>query len=149
MKQASLSGPWTSAEINGFLDKSVIPVRLSAVSDSGWPVIVSLWYLHEDGAILCATRGASRIAGLVAKNPRVAFEVAGEKPPYFGIRGQGNATVSPDTDAAVLSRLADRYLGPGESRFRNWLLENAEDEVAITIRPTRVMSWDYRKRMGR
>lgn len=149
MTQATLSGPWSAADISAFLDRSIIPVRLSAVSDSGWPVIVSLWFLRDGDTIRCATRGNSKIAGLLERNPRVAFEVAGERPPYCGIRGQGHATMGPDADAALLTVLIDRYLGPRQTSFRSWLLDNADDEVAIAIEPTRLMSWDYRKRMSR
>jgi nitroimidazol reductase NimA-like FMN-containing flavoprotein (pyridoxamine 5'-phosphate oxidase superfamily) len=91
-----LSGPWSRADIGEFLRQSIIPLRLSAISAAGWPVIVSLWYLYEDGVIRCASRRHARIISLLEENPRCAFEIAGEAPPYFGIRGQGMASIDSD-----------------------------------------------------
>jgi len=143
-----ITGPWSHNEIESFLASAIIPVRLSVISTSGWPIIVSLWFLYENGHLNCATRSSSKIARLLTGRPRVAFEVSGETPPYYSIRGQGLASLSADKDAVLLSRLADRYLGDERAQFRQWLLEGSKNEVAIRITPLRIMSWDYRKRMG-
>jgi hypothetical protein len=84
---------------------------------------------------------------LLARQSRLGFEIAVEKPPYYGIRGQGLASLGMDNDAALLTRLINRYLGEQKTPFREWLLKGAENEIAITIRPVRIMSWDYRDRM--
>ncbi|MDA0662534.1 MAG: pyridoxamine 5'-phosphate oxidase family protein [Proteobacteria bacterium] len=147
MTQTVLSGPWSAGEIGTYLAGAVIPVRLSAISPAGWPVVLSLWFLYEDGAFHCASRSHARIVALLDANPRCGFEVAGETPPYCGVRGQGLATLDRTNGAAVLARLADRYLGTGDTPFRRKLMQGAQDEVALVIRPTRMMSWDYRKRM--
>jgi len=143
-----LNGPWSHREIESFLGSTVIPIRLSVTSTSGWPIIVSLWFLYENGHLNCATRSSSNIARLLSGQPRVGFEVSGETPPYYGIRGQGLASLSADKDAVLLSRLMDRYLGDKRAQFRQWLLEGSKNEVAIRIKPLRIMSWDYRKRMA-
>jgi len=142
-----LSGPWSVDEIGTYLAGAVIPVRLSAISPAGWPVVLSLWFLYADGAFHCASRSHARIVALLEANPRCGFEVAGETLPYFGVRGQGVATLDRKNGKAVLERLADRYLGAGDTPFRRRLMQGARDEVALIIRPTRMMSWDYRKRM--
>jgi len=148
MTSPKLTGPWSRPEITAFLESAIIPVRLAVVSEAGWPVIVSLWFLYEDGLLFCATRSTSKVAKLLANQSRVGFEVAVEKPPYYGIRGQGLASVSRDIDAKLLTRLANRYLGEQETRFRRWLINGADEEAAIKIRPVRIMSWDYRRRMA-
>lgn len=147
MTQPLLSGTWSRAEIGLFLSQSIIPLRLSAISPAGWPVVVSLWYLHEDGVIWCASRRHARIISLLERNPRCAFEIAGETPPYFGVRDQGIASIDPAGAAELLTKLVNRYLGTDETPFRRWLLAGATDETSIAIRPLRCMSWDYRDRM--
>ena len=149
MTTPKLTGPWSLSDIGAYLDSAVIPVRLSAVSESGWPVVVSLWFLYEGETILCATRPTSRIAKLIEAGPRIGFEIAADLPPYRGVRGQGMASLRPDRDAVLLTKLVDRYLGPDDTPFRQWLLAGADDEVAVAIRPVRLMSWDYRARMNR
>ena len=148
MQPPNLTGPWPLAEIETFLGSAAIPARISAISTSGWPVIVSLWFLYENGSLFCATRSTSKIARLLIDQPRVAFEVSGETPPYYGIRGQGLASISADENGVLLSRLVERYLGDDRPRFRKWLLNGSNNEVSIRIRPLRIMSWDYRKRMA-
>jgi len=142
------NGPWSPAEADSFLQDAVIPMRLSAVSPAGWPVVLSLWFLYEDGAFIAASRPNARIVKLLEGNPRCGFEVAREAPPYCGVRGQGKATLDAAVGEAVLGRLAARYLGETETPFRRWLMAGAADEVAIIIRPVRLMTWDYRGRMA-
>ena len=148
MSEVALTGPWSQADVEAYLQAAVIPARISVVSKSGWPVVVSLWFLYERQTIYCATRPMSRIAKLLAGQSRVGFEIAGEAPPYRGVRGQGIASLGVDAGGVLLTRLIDRYLGKAETPFRNWLLAGADGEVAIAIRPVRFMSWDYRARMG-
>jgi nitroimidazol reductase NimA-like FMN-containing flavoprotein (pyridoxamine 5'-phosphate oxidase superfamily) len=147
MSMPKRSGPWSHPKIAEFLNSKIIPARVSVVSDSGWPIVTSLWFLYERETIFCAVRSTSRIAGYLAKQPRVGFEIAGEAPPYMGVRGQGLASLSPDDDGVLLTRLIDRYLGKEETEFRKWLLSGADDELAVAIKPVRLMSWDYRGRM--
>jgi nitroimidazol reductase NimA-like FMN-containing flavoprotein (pyridoxamine 5'-phosphate oxidase superfamily) len=148
MEPPNLTGPWSLPEIETFLGSAVIPARISAISTSGWPVIVSLWFLYENGDLFCATRSTSKIARLLIDQPRVAFEVSGDTPPYYGIRGQGLASISADGNGVLLSRLVERYLGEERPQFRKWLSEGSKNEVAIRVTPVRIMSWDYRKRMA-
>ena len=149
MSDPTRTGPWSQSEIDDYLGSAVIPARIAVVSDTGWPVIVSLWFLYERQTIYCATRPTARIVNLLTGQPRVGFEIAAETPPYRGVRGQGVATLSADEGGALLTRLVDRYLGTAETAFRKWLLEGAEGEISIAIRPVRFMSWDYRARMER
>jgi len=149
LADSKLSGPWSLSDVELFLHQALIPVRLSAISPSGWPTVVSLWFIYEDGVLKCATKPSARITKLLRENPKCGFEIAGETPPYHGVRGQGLATLDHKLGPNLLPRLIDRYIGPDITPFRRWLLIGQEEEVAIVIRPTRLMSWDYRKRMQR
>jgi hypothetical protein len=130
-----------------FLHQALIPVRLSAISPSGWPTVVSLWFIYEDGVLKCASKPSARITELLRENPKCGFEIAGETPPYHGVRGQGLATLDHKSGPTLLPRLIDRYIGPNITPFRRWLLIGQAEEVGIIILPIRLMSWDYRKRM--
>ena len=148
MNSPKRSGPWSHSDIGAYLESAIIPARVSVVSGSGWPIIVSLWFLYERETIFCAVRSTSRIAEHFARQPRVGFEIAADAPPYRGVRGQGLVSLSPDDDGFLLTRLIDRYLGTEETSFRKWLLDGAKDEIAVALKPVRFMSWDYRGRMG-
>ena len=148
MPNPKLSGPWDESTYATYLRETALPIRLSVVSSSGWPTIVSLWFVYDEGAIHCASKKSARIVELLEENPKCAFEVSGETPPYFGVRGQGKVTLEPKLGPKLLPKLIERYVGPEDSCFRRWLLAQSTEEVAIIINPIRVMSWDYRKRMS-
>ena len=141
------TGPWDEARIERHFDESRVPLRLACADGAGWPVVVSLWYLRDAGALWCATPAHSSVARWLAREPRCGFEVAPNEPPYFGVRGRGTAELVPAEGDRVLRRLAERYLGGDSSAFARWLLARRVAEVAIRIMPSRVVSWDFRERM--
>lgn len=143
-----LSGPWSQSDCNEYLQQSVIPIKLSAVSSDGWPTIASLWFIHENGILSCVTKKKARITQLLRNDPRCGFEISCEAPPYCGIRGRGTVELSEHLGPCLLPRLVDRYIGVEETKFRRWLLSRNDEEIAIMISPISLMSWDYRKRMS-
>jgi hypothetical protein len=141
------SSAWDVAGIEKFLQNTLIPLRLSCLSRTGYPLISSLWFYHDADALWCATQAEAHIAALLEINPQCGFEVAGDAPPYRGVRGQGRAMLSKADGADVLGRLIDRYLGSRDSDFARWLLARGDKEVSIRIEPEWLTSWDYASRM--
>jgi len=139
---------WELPQIESFLVDTEIPVKLACINGAGRPLVCSLWYLYDDGAIWCATKASSDVAGFLKDSADCGFEVAPESMPYKGVRGQGRVTLMPDAGLPVLLRLLDRYLGTRESAFAKWLIDQAHDEVAIKIEPDWLTSWDFTKRMN-
>ncbi len=141
------SGPWGEDEVRTYLDDAEIPVRLSCNGPAGFPLVASLWFVHEAGELWCATRPDSEVARRLTLDPRCAFEVAADGPPYRGVRGIGQASFEPGRGRSVLERLIERYQGRTDNPLGRWLLGRADDELAVRIAPIRMMSWDYRERM--
>jgi nitroimidazol reductase NimA-like FMN-containing flavoprotein (pyridoxamine 5'-phosphate oxidase superfamily) len=149
--QASIvrtSSAWDLAQIEAFLGSSLIPVRLACLSRADEPLICSLWFCYDEGAIWCATQGGAHVAAMLERNPSCAFEVAGDSMPYSGVRGQGRVSISKTDGADVLLRLIDRYLGSRETDFARWLVARQANEVSIRIDPEWVTSWDFGARRG-
>ncbi|MDO8863326.1 pyridoxamine 5'-phosphate oxidase family protein [Haliea sp. E1-2-M8] len=144
----TLKGPWSRREIEQFLEDSRFPLRLACTSRDGYPRVVSVWYAHVDGALLCVSHRKSALVKLLEQDSRVGFEVSPNAPPYHGVRGQGRVSLAPLGDHDVLETLLDRYLGQQESRVGNWLLARKDEETLITLYPERMFSWDYRQRMA-
>jgi len=134
-------------EIEKYLDGMKIPLRLSCVTDSGWPVGLSLWYLYEDGDFYCATQADARVVDYLQQDPRCAFEVAGDQPPYRGVRGQGTAVILPDQGLEMLNQLLMRYLGNVDNPLAQKLLSRPTPEVALRITPVNFTTWDFTQRM--
>lgn len=150
MMEASIvrkSSAWSADEIGRYLDKIEIPARLACLGGNGAPLIVSLWFIHNGGAIWCATQDSAKIAALLRQDPRCAFEIAADSRPYRGVRGQGRATISAQQGPAVLDSLIERYLKTQDSPFARWLAARSESEVAIQVVPDWITAWDFSQRM--
>jgi hypothetical protein len=141
------TGPWTELQIREFLGEACIPMRLAANTDSGFPVILSLWFLPEDDELLAAVHQDARIAKRLKADSRCAFEIAPNEPPYRGVRGQAVASLEREGGGALLERLLNRYLGSSDSRLGRFLLARADEELVVRLRPSRIASWDYSRRM--
>jgi nitroimidazol reductase NimA-like FMN-containing flavoprotein (pyridoxamine 5'-phosphate oxidase superfamily) len=144
---ARISGPLDRDGIALFLDESLIPVRLACVAPSGWPIVVSLWFARRGDELVCATQRSSSLVRALEHEPRCAFEVAGERPPYRGGRGRARVTIEPDEGLATLAELVSRYLGGTEGSFARWLLGRTSPEVVLRLDPVEISSWDYSRRM--
>jgi nitroimidazol reductase NimA-like FMN-containing flavoprotein (pyridoxamine 5'-phosphate oxidase superfamily) len=138
---------WSQDAITAFLHQMRIPLRLAAVTRTGWPLVVSLWYLYENGRLHCATQNTAKIVTHLGREPRCAFEVAADQPPYRGVRGQGKAHISPRRGTEILTRLLERYLGGTSSSLAKRLLARSVDEVVIEVEPIAFTTWDFTVRM--
>jgi len=142
-----LTGPWTESRVQEFLAETRIPMRLAANTDSGFPIVLSLWFLAQDEDILAVVHRDARIAKRLKADARCAFEIAPDEPPYRGVRGQATASLDSDGAAALLERLLDRYLGSTDSSLGDFLLARAKEELIVRLRPIWIASWDYSRRM--
>ncbi len=99
-----------SAPLVRFLDRTRIPLRLACTTESGWPFVLSLWYVFQDGVLYCATQESARIVTYLRLNPQCAFEIAADLPPYCGARGRARAEIDPGRGPEILELLLERYL---------------------------------------
>ena len=143
----NLTGPWRDDAVAAYLDDARIPLRLAALAPSGTPCVTSLWYVRRGASLWCATIQSARLVGALRTDPRCGFEIAADRPPYRGVRGQGKARIDAAAGGDVLRTLIERYLGDDTTDLARWLLSRIDREVAIEIVPTRLTSWDYTRRM--
>ena len=134
-------------EMKNYLETVRIPLRLACTTESGWPMAISLWFMHQNGNLFCATQKSARVVSYLQNDPRCAFEIAADLPPYCGVRGQAIASIDEKKGVEILEQLLVRYLGSvGNTLGRN-LLAKSDDEVAIVLKPVNVYSWDFSNRM--
>lgn len=141
------TGAWSQAAVAEYLDDATIPLRLACTTPSGRLWMVSLWFLHRDGELRCATSSSADVVRYLRHDPGVAFEVSTNEPPYKGVRGNGEVVIEPDAEKTLLRELLDRYLEGTDSPLARGLLSDDREEVALRIDPGRVFSWDFTQRM--
>lgn len=134
-------------KFSNYLDSMKIPLRLSCTTQSGWPVVVSLWYLYQDDVLMCATQKSARVVAYLEENPRCGFEIAEDRMPYCGIRGQARASINEQVGGVILETLLNRYLGGVDNPLAKDLLSKKDKEIAIILKPLQVFTWDFSDRM--
>lgn len=135
-------------EVQEYLETVHIPIRLASKTKTGWPVVVSLWYLYQNGVLYCATQASAKIVQYLQIDERVAFEIAEDRPPYCGVRGQAKASIDREMGKDILEKLLYRYLGNTDNNLAKKLLAKSETEVAIVLEPRRIYTWNFSNRMA-
>ena len=87
------------------------------------------------------------MVGYLRDEPRCAFEVAADAPPYCGVRGRALATIEHKRGPEILERLLHRYLGGIDNPLARRLLGRRESEVALRLEPKRLYTWNFAERM--
>ena len=128
--------------------EKIIPIRLSCITKNDWPLVLSLWYTIKDGKIYCATQKDAKIVKHLQNNPRCAFEISADSPPYYGWRGRGTVKLKKENADEILLILIKKYLKDPDSSLAKLLLKKRSNEISIEITPEKIYSWDYSKRMS-
>ena len=134
-------------KIEEIVSDKKIPIRIAYTKPNGSPGILSLWYVEVDGRIYCATQKNAKITSFLKIRPICGFEIAADKPPYKGTRGEGVARIIEEKGEEILKLLIEKYLGQKESKLSNFLKKKSKSEVAIEITPKKIFKYDYTKRM--
>ena len=134
-------------EMKTYLETARIPLRLACTTKSGWPMAISLWFMHQNRRLFCATQKSARVISYLQNDPRCAFEIAADLPPYCGVRGQAIAKIDGNKGGEILEQLLVRYLGGVENTLGRNLLAKRDDEVAIILKPVKIYTWDFSSRM--
>ena len=66
----------------------------------------------------------------------------------LAIRQRQQRWLEPLVDSDTLELLLGQYLGDCNSSLARWLLSRSDEELLVTIEPSRLFSWDYRERMA-
>jgi PPOX class probable F420-dependent enzyme len=117
----------------------------------GWPHLMPLWYVPEDGRLWAWTYAKSQKARNLERDPRATLQVeAGTT--YDELRGVMLRTEAVlHRDPAVIERiamaLADRYAGPGPEHdaIREGYRRQVPKRVVLEFAERGRVTWDHRK----
>jgi PPOX class probable F420-dependent enzyme len=132
---ASLNDP----EVRDFLMEGTRTGKLGYRAADGRPLVVPVWFIVEDGALVFNTGKDSAKGRSLARDPRSSICVDLEQPPYGFVQVQGVAELSED-QADVLriaTAIAARYVGP--ERAEEFGRRNGvPGELVVRLRPAKV-----------
>ncbi len=129
-----------TAEQQAFLLEGTRTGKLATVRKDGRPHVVPIWFVLDGDTLVFTTGEASVKAANMRRDPRVAFCVDDETPPYAYIIIEGTASFSTDSDALLYwaTRIAGRYMG--EDLAEAYGKRNGvPGELLVRVTPTRVL----------
>jgi nitroimidazol reductase NimA-like FMN-containing flavoprotein (pyridoxamine 5'-phosphate oxidase superfamily) len=94
-----------------------IPAHLATLDPAGFPRIIPIWFLWENGIFYLSSGPQSRHVQDLARDPRAGLCIAVEEGqteagyrPFRQIMVRGYAHVQPDTDASWARKLIGKYI---------------------------------------
>ena len=146
--QPAPAHPLTQHEIADMLAQAV-PAHLATLDPAGFPRVIPIWFLWEDGIFYLSSGPQSRHVQDLARDPRAGLCLAVEEGPtetgyrpFRQVMARGYAHVQLDTDANWARKLISKYI-PGEAGVRRAELEAGKPHVVIVLRPERVLTTGF------
>ena len=143
--------PLNANEVKEFLTNSRLNVHIATIDEKGFPNIHPTWYYFDESSnnIYIAISKHSKKVSNLKKNLYIYFCIDDPNPPYKGVRGKGNASISENVDSniSIAEKIMLKYLGSLEHQMAKTLMELVRkgDEISIEIAPQYFSTWDYSK----
>lgn len=132
----------TDDEQQHFLEEERV-LRLATIDEAGWPAVVPVWYVEQDGDIWIWNLDRAQRTARLREGTKVGVCVDGGEE-YAELRGvTARATyafVAPDdVPLVVREKMGRKYFGLEEP------VGHVDDHTWIRLELTDVQSWDFRK----
>jgi PPOX class probable F420-dependent enzyme len=133
-----------SEDIRAFLERSW-PSLLGVVGtldEDGGPHLVPVWYRYDGERVYIWTLETRRWIKNLARDPRVAFSVQEDKPPYAAVSLRGQATMTTSQGEGVseeIRRITRRYVE--EPQVEGYIRQWAHLHTIVSITPEKISGW--------
>ena len=138
----------TSQEVAD-LTSLAIPAHLATLDPAGFPRIIPLWFLEENGIFYLSSNPKSHHVQDLARDPRagLCITVEGDQTeagyrPFRQIMVQGYAQVQPDSDGIWACKLISKYI-TGQAGVLRAKLESGKPHAVIALRPERFLTTGF------
>jgi len=126
-----------------------IPAHLATLDPTGFPRVIPLWFLWEDGIFYLSSGPKSRHVQELARDPRAGLCIKVEEGqteagyrPFRQIMVQGYAQVQPDPDGRWACKLIGKYI-TGQAAEVRAQLEAGKPHVVIALRPEHFLTTGF------
>ncbi len=115
--------------------------KLSYTAADGRPLVVPVWFVLEDDALVFNTGAATAKGRALRRDPRATICVDLQEPPYAYVQVQGSAELSEDPGdlVATATAIGRRYMGAdkaAEFGRRN----GVPGELVVRLRPAKILA---------
>ena len=142
----------TEEEQKAFLEEGWT-LQVASIGPKGYPHLVAMWYVVEDGFVHFTTFGKSQKIMNLRRDPKITVMLESGKK-YEELKGlviEGEAEIVEDTPytAKIMGLVGHKYSGiPIPTETPDQALKAASKRVAVRIKPVDVYSWDHSKLGG-
>jgi PPOX class probable F420-dependent enzyme len=142
----------TQQEQDDFL-KDSWTLQVASIGPKGYPHLVAMWYVVDDGKIVFTTFRKSQKVLNLQRNAKISAMLEAGKV-YNELRGlviEGHAEIVDDTayTARVMAKVGEKYNGiPAPMETPEAAMKVASKRVVIRINPDNIYSWDHTKLGG-
>ncbi len=142
----------TEEEKKAFLDEGWT-LQVASIGPKGYPHLVAMWYVVEDGLVHFTTFGKSQKIMNLRRDPKITVMLESGKK-YEELKGlviEGEAEIVEDTPytAKIMGLVGHKYSGiPIPTETPEQALKAASKRVAVRIKPVDIYSWDHSKLGG-
>lgn len=121
-----------SEKARAFLDGTEF-ATIATVEPDGQPQLSPVWVKRDGDDIVFSTVKGRRKPANIARDPRVSVLVVPREAPYTYLEVRGTATVSDDTDDALIQELSQKYLG------QPWHDEPGIERIVVRVSADKVV----------
>lgn len=103
----------TSDEVRAFLGHGTRTGKLATVGADGGPHVMPVWFVLDGDELVFTTAARSVKGRNLRRDPRVAFVVDDQAPPFAFVHIRGRVTISEDPDELLrlATAIGARYMG--------------------------------------
>ena len=139
----------SQTEVEEFLSKQKIPMRLATSDSNGDPQIHPVWYhFANDRLYLMSDKNVRKIRN-IKKNSTVYFSVDTDATPNRGVKGKGTAKIMSEIAKTlpIAETIVTKYLGDSKSGYGKGIMDSVKNgsEAVVEITPHYYSVWDYSK----
>ena len=126
-----------------------IPAHLATLDPAGFPRIIPIWFLWEDGSFYLSSGQQSRHVQDLARDPRAGLCITVEEGqtetgyrPFRQVMVRGYADVQPDTGATWARKLIGKYI-TGQAGMLRAQRIGGEPLAVIVLRPASFLTTGF------
>lgn len=129
-------------QLGDLVDRPIVST-LATYRRDGTVLLSPVWHEWRDGGLnICALQDDVKVRHM-RRDSRASVVIYDQQPPYRGLELRGSPRLSTDgtTYAAVIRRIAVRYLGEAEGAA--YADTAGERGVVIRLEPGELRTWDF------